>query len=87
MSCWNGHRPGMTDEQVHQAMHAYYRAAYQQSWQRAWQSPMNPLGAMAPEPPADKEPQRTTSLPPARPGDKVDAIDVEFVEVTRTHRR
>jgi len=80
MTCWNGHMPHMNNDQMHQAVHAYY-AAYERSWRQAWQSPVNPLRDVGDESPERQEPRRTTSLPEAKAGDKVDAIDVEYVQV------
>lgn len=81
MTCWNGHMPHMTEEQIAQATRAYYAAAYSMGWTRAWQSPVNPLRDAHNEPPVSAEPRRTTSLEPARTGDKVGAIDVAFTRV------
>lgn len=81
MTCWSGHMPRMTEEQIAQATRAYYTAAYRRAWTHAWQSPVNPLRDEAPETPENREPRRTTSLEPARTGDKVGAIDVECVRV------
>jgi hypothetical protein len=81
MTCWNGHMPHMTDDQLHQAVHAYTRAQYAANWHQAWASPMNPLRDAHNEPPVSAEPRKTTSLETARQGDKVDAIDVAFTRV------
>ena len=84
MSCWSGHMPHMSEDQLRQACHAYYRAAYRSAWDRAWQSPMNPLRETAQhETPEAEEPSRArrTSLEEAHPGDKAGAIDAEFVRV------
>lgn len=81
MTCWNGHLPHMTDDQVHQAVHAYMME-FDRQWQRAWQSPMNPLRDEPAEPRKQApRPRKATSLQPARTGDKLEAIDVEFVRV------
>jgi hypothetical protein len=79
MTCWNGHVPHMTDDQVHQAVHAYM-SQMNCNWQYAWQSPLNPLRDEPAEPRRRHAPTQPR-LPEAKQGDKVDAIDVEFVRV------
>lgn len=83
MTCWNGHVPHMSEDQLRQACQAYYRAAYHNAWDGAWSSPMNPLRDAPREPPVkpDHARARSTSLEEARPGDKAGAIDAEFVRV------
>lgn len=83
MSCWGGHMPHMSEDQLRQACHAYYRAAYHSAFASAFSSPMNPLRDANQEPPVQQESSRArrTSLEEARPGDKAGAIDAEFVRV------
>ena len=80
MTCWNGHLPHMTDDQVHQAVHTYMEFDLQ--WQHAWQSPMNPLRDEPAEPSRlNRQVPKKQRLGPASTGDKAGAIDVEFVRV------
>lgn len=84
MTCWNGHLPHMTDAQLRQATEAYAQAsaAFHHSFQARMQSQWwAPTGAIHEEPPVATKPRRTTSLAPARAGDKLGAIDVEYVRV------
>lgn len=81
MSCEYGHVPHMTDDQLAQAVHAYERAAYSQAFGTRMQQQGWVPGAGDQELPARDKPRRTTSLAEAHPGDKVGAIDVEYVRV------
>lgn len=83
MTCWNGHRPDITREQLRQAIYTYYQAASRHGWP---QSPSGPAAQASREPDAEEwehPPQhaRRTSLPEARAQDKVGAITVEFVRL------
>lgn len=79
MTCWNGHLPHMNDDQIDQAVHTYlhaWDAQFEARWaQQPWAPPLEPRSA---RPPKSQSP---TSLAEARAGDKVNAIDVEYVRV------
>lgn len=76
MTCWNGHMPQMSDDQMAQAIHAYMHA-FEARWrEQPWAPPME-------EPSRKSSPKAKsrTSLPEAREVDKAGAIEVEFVRV------
>lgn len=80
MTCWNGHILRMNEAQMRQALDAYYQA-YDQAWQRRMAQQWWVPGAAPRETPERQQPRRRTALEEARPGDKVDVLDVEFVRV------